>query len=158
MALDKNFYNEIFECEQKWSELIKSNLLNSVYCNLTLKPFYVEKRKELKEEYNQTKNEIIKQIILIINDIINEIDLFNYEYVNYKKPNISSLLSLFLITKMNNDTQKDNHDIENKHEVINELQKEKQNLRDQMNSYNRNTKELEDYVYDDFPEEIIRVK
>lgn len=158
MALEKNFYNEIFEREQKWSELINSNLLNSVYCNLTLKPFYVEKRKELKEEYDQTKNEIIKQIILIINDIINEIDLFNYQYVNYKKPNISSLLSLFLITKMNNVKQKENKAIERKSENIDKLKNEKQILQDQINNYNRDIKEIEDYVYDDFPEEIIRVK
>ena len=62
MALGENFYNEIFEREQKWIESINSNLLNSVYCNLVLKPFYIEKRKELKEEYNKTNNEIIKQI------------------------------------------------------------------------------------------------
>ena len=65
MALAKNFYKEIFEQEQKWTDLINLNLLNSVYCNLTLKPFYIQKRMELKEEYAKTNNEIIKQIILI---------------------------------------------------------------------------------------------
>lgn len=157
MALGENFYNEIFEREQKWIESIDSNLLNSVYCNLTLKPFYLEKRKELKEEYNKTNNEIIKQTILTINDIIDKIELFNYEYLNYKKPNMNLLLPLFLTTKMNNIAEKEYKHNETQEE-IDRLQIRKQILVNEIGNYDRVTRDELDYVYDDFPEEIKRVK
>ena len=73
MALKNDFYTEIFNNEKRWVELINRNLLNSIYCNLVLKPFYLQKKSELELEYNLTKNRIIGQIILIIENIINQI-------------------------------------------------------------------------------------
>lgn len=150
MALAKNFYNEIFEQEQKWTDLINLNLLNSVYCNLTLKPFYIQKRMELKEEYAKTNNEIIKQIILIINDIIDKIELFNYEYLNYQKSNINLLLPLFLTTKMNNKIEKE--------DSIDRFQIRKQVLVNEIGNCDRVINDELDYVYDDFPEEVRKTK
>ena len=49
MALKNNFYEEIFLKEQEWISMINNNLLNSIYCSLVLKPFYVQKRDELIE-------------------------------------------------------------------------------------------------------------
>lgn len=102
MALKDNFYNEIFEKEQKWIELINLNLLNSIYCNLTLKPFYLDKKSELEREYNKVNNEIMRQIISIINNIINKIDIYNMQYKNNEFVDIKSLIPLFLMTQMNN--------------------------------------------------------
>lgn len=154
MALAKNFYNEIFEKEQQWIEYIEKNLLNCIYCNLTLKPFYETKRKTLEEEYDLTKNDIIEQIIIKINDLINTLSYLNYQYLNHQTPNLKSLLPLFLINQMNNVVQKDNKDTENRNESIDKLKKEKKDLQDQINNYARNFVEVEDYVYDDFPEEV----
>ena len=39
MALKNNFYDEIFEEEKKWIDLINSNLLNSIYFKHELKPY-----------------------------------------------------------------------------------------------------------------------
>lgn len=156
MALGENFYNEIFEHEQKWIELMNSNLLNSVYCNLTLKPFYVQKIVKLKDEYNKTNNEKLKQIILKINDIIDKIELFNYQYLNYKTPNINSLLPLFLITRKNNIIKEENKYNEI-HNQIDKLQSSKRILQNHVRNYD-SVDVVPDYVYDDFPEEIRRVK
>lgn len=157
MALDKSFYNDIFEHEQKWTELINSNLLNSIYCNLTLKPFYIQKKEKLEEEYNKTNNEIIKQIILIIDNIIDKIELFNYKYVNYQKPNINSLLTFFLTTKMNNILDKEDKNNENQNE-IDKVHIRKQILESQIENIDRTLEYEPDYVYEDFPQEVRRIK
>ena len=157
MALDKSFYNDIFEHEQKWTELINSNLLNSIYCNLTLKPFYIQKKEKLEEEYNKTNNEIIKQIILIIDNIIDKIELFNYKYVNYQKPNINSLLTFFLTTKMNNILDKEDKNNENQNE-IDKVHIRKQILEIQIENIDRTLEYEPDYVYEDFPQEVRRIK
>lgn len=156
MALGENFYNEIFEHEQKWIELINSNLLNSIYCNLTLKPFYLQKIVELKSEYNKTNNEKLKQMILMINDIIDKIELFNYQYLNYKTPNINSLLPLFLIARNNNLIKEDNKYNEI-HNQIDKLQLSKHIIQNHVRKYD-SVDVVPDYVYDDFPGETRIVK
>ena len=102
MALRNGFYTEIFNNEKIWIDLIENNLLNTIYCNLVLKPFYEEKKKELEQEYNLTGNKIIEQIILIIENIINQIDLFKSQYDKGDKVNMHFILPLFLTNQMNN--------------------------------------------------------
>lgn len=102
MALKKGFYDEIFDNEEKWNSLIKSNLLNVIYCNLELKPFYLNKKEELVHEYEITNNEIIKQVLDIINNIIAEIDAVSEKYNSGESVDISYLSSLFLINQMRN--------------------------------------------------------
>lgn len=102
MALKKGFYDEIFDSEEKWDSLIKSNLLNIIYCNLELKPFYLSKKEELVHEYEITNNAIIKQVLDIINNIISEIDVTYEKYNSGESVDINYLSSLFLINQMRN--------------------------------------------------------
>lgn len=145
MALKNKFYSEIFTNEQKWIDLIDEKLLNSIYCNLVLKPFYEQKKEELQKEYNLTQNKIIGQIIIIIENIINQINLFNDQYNKSQQINLESLLPLFLTNQMNNTNCMENS-------VFNKNEKKE-------NDINRNAAINEyDYTYEDFPEEIRRIK
>lgn len=147
MALKNNFYNEIFANEQKWIELINKNLLNSIYCNLALKPFYLKKRKEIEAEFEATNNQMLKQILSVIDSIINKIEEFNEQYENSKFVDIKTLLPLFLSNQMSNSNQNEN-------ESIGLLRKKKQILEDKIRSYiNEKTSNENDYLYEDFPDE-----
>ncbi|MBE6139061.1 MAG: hypothetical protein E7174_00950 [Firmicutes bacterium] len=151
MALNNDFYSEIFTNEQKWIELINSKLLNIIYCNLALKPFYLEKKSVLEQEYNLTNNKIIGQILSVLDNIINKIDSLDEAYKNNQNTNIKELIPLFLATQMNNIYQKqDNNTIT----VSDRLQIKKQVLENEVMNYDRTILDNEDYVYDDFPEEI----
>ena len=145
MALRNNFYAEIFTNEERWIQLIQENLLNSIYCKLVLKPFYEEKKKELEQEYNITGNKIIEQIILIIENIINQIDLFNSQYNKGEKANMNFILPLFLTNQMNN---------------TNILEKSVFSTENKVFSKPLTVvkSDTEDYLYDDFPGEIRRTK
>ena len=145
MALRNDFYIEIFNDEKRWIDLINKNLLNSIYCNLVLKPFYENKKKELEQEYILTENKIIGQIIIIIQNIINQIYLFNSEYNNSQKSNINLLLPLFLTNQMNNTNNLENAAFSMDNKISNKP----------LTVLKSNT---EDYLYDDFPEEVIRIK
>lgn len=149
-----DFYSEIFENEKKWKQLIDKGLLNSVYCNLTLKPFYQKKKQILEKEIGLNNNELIKQIIMIINDIIIEIDSLNYKYVNYQKPNINNLLPLFLTSKMNNTTYHEKNTNINKTDEKEQLRNKKQILEQIISNCYNIDKDIPDYVYEDFPEEV----
>ena len=153
MALKMNFYNEIFENEQKWEELINKNLLNSIYCSLVLKPFYTKKRVELENEYNASNNQMIKQILSVIDSILFKIEEFKSLYENSKSVDIKELLPLFLSNQMSNDNQKENKD------SLELLKEKKRILEDKIRLYAReNPIEYPDYVYDDFPEENLKAK
>lgn len=139
MALKVDFYNKIFEEEKKWMELINLNLLNSIYCNLVLKPFYEERKKELEQEFKLTGNKIIELFIISINNIINQIDTFNDLYKNSQNPDMKLILPLFLINQMNN---------------TNVIERPLSNMENQSNLITNDN----DYVYDDFPEVTRRIK
>ena len=138
MALKNDFYIEITQKEIKWTEMIKQNLLNVIYCNLELKPFYIEKKNELEEEYIKTGNVIIGDTLFIIKNIINKLEEFNTYYKETKPIDFKLLLPLFLANQMNNS-----------------LQSSKSS--DASNSINRfdiiNNQKQYDYLYEDFPEE-----
>jgi len=146
MALKNDFYEEIFINEKKWIEMIDKNLLNNIFCNLELRPFYLKKKDEIKKEYELNNNPILGQILSIIDNIINKLDEFEIQYKNLRYVNIKELLPLFLTSQMNNNSKK-----EEKKEVIEDLKNEKKLLEEEIINYNRKEKELEDYVYDDFP-------
>ena len=101
MALKFNFYSEIFLQEEKWIELINAGLLNSVYCNLVLKPFYEKKRMEIQLIDNQ-ENKILEQILNSIDEILIKFEEFNTRYRNMELVDIKEILPLFLSNKMSN--------------------------------------------------------
>lgn len=150
MALKKDFYIEVFKREQKWIELIDSKLLNGIYCKFSLQPFYLEMKKDLEQEYALTHNEIIGNIINIIGQIIEEIEVIYERFRNGMEVDVTSLKSLFLIAKMSNSYKQENQ--------ISKLQVQKQILEKAIENHNRTDITTEDYVYDDFPEEVKRVK
>lgn len=145
MALRNDFYTEIFTNEQRWIQLINKNLLNSIYCNLVLKPFYEEKKKELEQEYSLTENKIIGQIIMIMGNIINRIDLFNDQYNKSEKVNVCLILPLFLTNQMNNTNNLETSIFSIDNKVF-------------AKPLTVVKSDTEDYLYDDFPEEVIRIK
>lgn len=158
MALKTEFYSEIFENEQKWIEQINNNLLNSIYCSLSLKPFYVKKKQELDKEIRLGNNQIIKQISLVIEQIINHIDILNEQHNNSQNIEMNSLLPLFLVNQMNNSYGKMESDVKDQTDDINKLKARKQVLENIIKSCDSVDSEVPDYVYDDFPEEIRRIK
>ena len=153
MALKNEFYNEIFDQEQKWIETINSNLLNNIYCKCTLKPFYAEKIKILENEYIVSKNKLIEQIIIIFKNIISQIEIIEERYQNNKKIDVKSLLPLFLTTQMyTTQTKKETGD-SNLNLELSRLQIRKKILENKIKSYNRQKKQIyDDYLYEDFPE------
>ena len=156
MDLRQNFYAEIFEHEQKWIELINSKLLNSTYCKYKLQPFYLEKKETVKEEYFLTRNEYDK-FIDIIDSIIEQIEVFYQQFKSGQKVDIRLLQSLFFVTRMCK-TQKEEENNSEIRQEINELQIRKQLLENEIRNFDKNISNEEDYVYDDFPEEVRRVK
>lgn len=147
MALKDNFYNEITENEKKWIELIKDNLLNVIYCNLELKPFYIEKKKELEEEYIKTGNVIIGDTLGIIKSIVDKLEEFNNFYKESKFIDFKLLLPLFLTNQMNNSLQSQNTS------DVNRLDIRRQIIEDEIRKYSAEKNFQDDYLYDDFPEE-----
>ena len=152
MDLRQDFYTEIYEKEQKWIELINSKLLNSIYFKHELQPFYLGKKKEVKEEYFLTKNEYDKFIDLM-DSIIEHIELLNEQFNAGQSIDINSLIPFFLTSQMRNA-----YKMPEKISEINELQIRKQLLQNQIRNFDRNFSNNDDYVYDDFPEEIRKVK
>ena len=152
MDLRQDFYTEIYKKEQKWIELINSKLLNSIYFKLDLKPFYLEKKKEVKQEYFLTKNEYDK-FIDIIDSIIEQIELLNEQFNAGQSIDINSLIPFFLTSRMKNVYRMPEEISE-----INELQIRKQLLQNQIRNFDKNATGNDDYLYEDFPEEIRKVK
>ena len=156
MALKKDFYSEIFEKEQKWIELMDKNLLNSVYCKFSLQPFYETKKLELVREYTSTKSEIIKNLIIIINQILSQIEMLYKMYLDGQNTNMNTLIPLFLSSQMSNTLKvDDNKPLVNSE--VDKLQIKKQILENKLSNYYKSETE-EDYVYDDFPEETRKIK
>lgn len=102
MNINNNIYNEMFDKEKKWIEQINSGLLNSIYCNLELKPFYLE----IEDQLNTNSTEITKPIIEAIKEIINKIDELNDLYSKGYKTDMKELIPLFLTNKMNKKEKK----------------------------------------------------
>ena len=157
MALKNNFYDEIFEEEKKWIDLINSNLLNSIYFKHELKPFYLKKMSELINEYSSTKSNVIKMFIELINNILTEIDLLIQKHENNQKVDCSSLIPLFLKNQMGSSyEQKETKDSSIDYGL--NLQIKKQLLQNDIDNIRREKPVIDDYLYDDFPEEKVRAK
>lgn len=152
MDLRQDFYTEIYEKEKKWIELINSKLLNSVYFKHKLQPFYIEKKQTVKQEYFLTKNEY-DRFIDIIDSIIEQIELLSEQFNSGQSIDINSLIPFFLTSQMKN-----TYRMPEKISEINELQIRKQLLQNQIRNFDRVETSNDDYVYDDFPEEVRKAK
>ena len=156
--IKREFYNEIFEKEKEWEQRIDKKLLNIVYCNLSLKPFYQEKKQILEDEIKFGGNQIINQIIQIMENIIQHIDILNEQYRNSNPLDVETLLPLFLTSQMNNFGYEKKMTSNNKKSELDRLRLKKQIMNQIIyNSSNKNSEEP-DYVYEDFPEEMNRTK
>lgn len=102
MNLNDNFCKEIFKREKEWIDLSNRNLLNIYYINGKngLKEFYSMKKSELQNNYS-ANSKVVKEILDLINDIINKIDSITKEYREGKKVDLDSLINLFLLYKLN---------------------------------------------------------
>lgn len=147
MALNNNFYNEIFEKEKYWIELASKNLLNIYYLNGKngIKGFYLNKKMELELEYKLDRNDIIGKILDIINGIIGEIEYLTDEYRNGELIDINSLVNLFLYNQMNNNV-KDNTKVAD----IKKIQKQREILQSLRRIYRPGDDDYDsDYLYDE---------
>jgi len=143
MALNKDFYDEIYKKEQKLIELIEKNLLNIYYINYSLN--YKKKLEELTYEYNLTNNKMIGQTIEEIKVIINKIDELEEIYRKGNEINIKELLPLFLINKTFNNIEYKKTEIQTKKEFLQQLKN---------NYVIIPQKNEEEYLYDDFPDDV----
>lgn len=103
-----NIYEEIFEKEKYLTELTNHKLLNTYYLTGSdgLKEFYIDKLNKLENEYE--KNNIIKEIIIVIKEIIEKIDEFINSYNNGNEVDVNSIYKYFLYNKMNSKLNKEN--------------------------------------------------
>lgn len=103
-----NIYEEIFEKEKYLIELANHRLLNVYYLtgNDGLKEFYLEKLSKFENEYE--KNNIIKEVTIIIKNIIDKIDeLINSHNIG-NKVDANTISKYFLYNQMNSKLSNDN--------------------------------------------------
>jgi len=164
MALNNNFYSEIFEKELYWTKLAEKNLLNiySLDGKNGLKGFYENKKAQLEIEYNQSNNELQKQFLNIITNIIDQINLLVDDYRKGKNVDVKSLTKNFLSQQMNNNCDKvkqDSKEVLSGKNTLKTISDDNQssqvrervlnNLRDMYSSQKN-----EDDLYDDYEEEV----
>lgn len=141
MALNTNFYEEIYEKEKTWIDIIKSNLMN-IYYLPELRDFYFKKQERLNYEFELTGNEFIKAFSNAITTIIIKINYLIDEDKKGNIVNINEICNYFLINKLNNNMSYTNSD------KLNKITNNKNNL------YELRKKivdeNLEDYIDDDF--------
>ena len=141
MALNKNFYEEIYDRELMWIDMIDSNLLN-VYYLTELKNFYLEKQQRLNYEFELTGNSFMKSVSYIINNIVVKLDFLINEDKKEKIINLNELKNLFLINVMNNNIPI------LKNEKIDKIEENKKDLYELRKKVTGDG--AEDYLDDDF--------
>lgn len=107
MALNNNFYIEIFENEKQWLDFLNLNLLN-VYYLPQLRDFYLKKQNEILQEKNITNNEFLKNILNMINEMLDNINMIIESHKNGIDVDVKILSNCFLINQMNNNVKSDN--------------------------------------------------
>ncbi len=141
MALNKNFYSEIYEKETMWIDMIKLNLINVYYLS-EIKEFYTEKQNQLEYEYELTGNGMMRSISLTLNNIIVKLDFFIDEDRKGKIIRLRELNNLFLINVLNNNLPHINK------KNVNQIQQDKKSLYELRKQIS--TQGNEDYIDDDF--------
>lgn len=137
MALKEKFYEEIYEEERNWTDLIDMNLLN-VYYLVELRKFYNDRQLRLSYEYELTFNPIIKSMLNLINNVISKINYIINEDKMNNPINIKELKNYFLINQLNNKVSYDLYD---------DVQEDKGIYKLRQKSINE---DLDDYIDDDF--------
>lgn len=146
MALSNNFYSEIFDKENYWTELIDKKLMNIYYLNKSDGPltFYQNKKNQLKIEYDESRNEIIKNFLLTIDNIINEINILINTYRTGKQVDFNNLKTMFIVNQMNNKSD----------DKSNDINLTRQKVLDSLNqSIKKEQEENNSYMFDDFFDE-----
>lgn len=146
MALNNNFYSEIFDKENYWTELIDKKLMNIYYLNKSDGPltFYQNKKNQLKIEYDESRNEIIKNFLLSIDNIINKINTLTNDYRTGKQIDFNELKTMFIVNQMNNKSDDKNNDINlTRQKVLDSLNQ----------SIKKESQENNPYMFDDFFDE-----
>jgi len=141
MALNKNFYNEIYENEAMWIDMINSKLIN-VYYLVEIKEFYQKKQIILNDEFELTGNNLMKSISYAINNIIVKLDFFINEDQKGKIIRLKELNNLFLVNVINNNLPPINK------KTVNEIKQDKKSLYELRNKIT--DQDNEDYIDDDF--------
>ena len=141
MALNKNFYNEIYENETMWIDMINSRLIN-VYYLIEIKEFYQKKQIILNEEFELTGNNMMKSISYAINNIIVKLDFFINEDRKGKIIRLKELNNLFLVNVINNNLPCINK------KKVDEIKQDKKSLYELRNKITG--QDNEDYIDDDF--------
>ena len=137
MALKEKFYEEIYEEERNWTDLIDMNLLN-VYYLVELRKFYNDRQLRLSYEYELTFNPIIKSMLNLINNVISKINYIINEDKMNNPINIKELKNYFLINQLNNKVSYDLYD---------DVQEDKGIYKLRQKSINE---DLDGYIDDDF--------
>lgn len=139
MALKSNFYDEIYEEEKKWIEMLDAKLLNVYYLS-ELRKFYYERQVIISDEYKLTLNPIMKSIWIELNNMVEKLNFIESEYKKEKRVNINELKNYFLINRLNNNI-----------DIPIELRKDSENKKSIYELRNKVENEnLEDYIDDDF--------
>ena len=148
MALKSNFYDEIFMHEKKWLEMIDRKLLNAIYCNLTLRPFYEETLTKIGVEYNETRNPILWEISVAIKDMLEQLRNMQIQYEASRIVDVTILRPFFLVNKMNNNSnQEQNKDVQLSY-LLDQKSRLENEIREAKDNY---VSEIPDYVEDDLP-------
>lgn len=141
MALDKKFYEEIYEKENMWMDIIDSGLINVYYLE-EIRKFYIDKQDILNCELQLSQEDDIKKVSVYLNNIIVKLNYLINENKNGYVINIPDLKKFFLIN-MFNKKNGDNHTKTNK--TIFEGTKKLYELRNKITNQDN-----EDYTDDDF--------
>lgn len=143
MVLKSNFYEQIYEQENIWLEMIDNNLLN-VYYLTELKRFYTERQLSLSCEYELTLDHITEIILFLLSNIIEKIDYIIDEDKNGNFVDLSQLKNYFLISQLSRTNV----------EYISKIAKTVKTSKRERNIYDLRNKvideTLEDYLDDDF--------
>ena len=141
MALNKNFYKEIYENETMWIDMINSKLINAYYL-IEIKEFYQKKQIILNAEFELTGNNMMKNISYAINNIIVKLDFFINEDKKGKIIRLRELNNLFLVNVLNNNLPPINK------KTVNQINHDKKSLYELRNKIIG--EDNEDYIDDDF--------
>ncbi len=149
MALNSDFYMDIFKKEAYWTQLAKDKLLNVYYLD-KIKSFYQDKKNYINKELESTNSVLLNNFFQMMDDIIKKIDLVTTNYRKGLKVDINSIVNLFISNKMNNSNINNNvvEGLDEDTDII-RLQVRKKILENKMKKISKESDFDDSYMYDD---------